>query len=108
MPRRRSRRQAAPLTARKLPKVQPFSLILQAVELHPLRKIAGKEGISIGAIIRRAIHTVIGHVHPDLGRKLLESETDAFLDSYAMRFPAGRITPAQRKAFKRRVAGALG
>ena len=87
--------------------IQPFSLILQPAELDVLRKLAKKEGTSIGAIVRRAIHTVIAKRHPDFGKQIVEAEADAFLSGVAMRLPAGAITPAKRAAFRKQLVGAL-
>ncbi len=77
----------------------PFSLILQPEELRALRRIARKEGISAGAVVRRAIHTVIYRVHPDVVNRMIESEVDGFLDQLAQGFSFSLRTSAKRRAF---------
>lgn len=102
-PRRRSRAR----TSNPRKPIQPFSLILQPAELNLLRKLAGKEGTSIGAIVRRAIHTVIADKHPEFARQILESGADTFLSEVAMRLPAGAVTPVKRSAFKNQLIKSL-
>ncbi len=87
--------------------IQPFSLILQPSELSALRKIADKNGTSVGAVVRLAIHTVVYRDYPERKRKMVEAEADTFLDQLAQRFPASILTSAKRKAFKNRLVKEL-
>jgi hypothetical protein len=78
-------------------------MILQPEELGALRKIARKEGVSVGAVIRRAIDTVINRLHPERRKRMVGLEAEAFLDRLADRLPASILTGAKRKAFKNRL-----
>lgn len=85
----------------------PFSLMFQPEELKSLRRIARKEGVAVGVIIRRAIYTVIYRVHPEMVNRMIETEVDGFLDQLAQRFPGSVLTSTKRKAFKRRLVKEL-
>lgn len=107
MPRRRVRRMQTRSSSPTPKKLMPFSLILQPDEMKALRKIAGKEGVAIAVVIRRAIHTVIGQVHPEFKTRLLESEVEAFLGELATRYPGKMLSPAKRSAFRKQLAKSL-
>jgi hypothetical protein len=82
-------------------KQQPFSLILEPDELSTLRKIARKEGTSVGAIVRRAIYVVIDRVYPERRQLMIEHEAEVFLNTLAQRYPESFLTAAKRRHFKR-------
>lgn len=95
-----------PLTRRrrssqKPSKLMPFSLIFPPDEMQALRKIAGKEGVPVAALIRRAIHVTIRRTDPVDAIRLLQADADAFLDHLASRVPSGVLTAGKRNAFKR-------
>ena len=108
MPKRRPAGQCATASSFHISKAVPFSLVLPRSEMNTLREIAGKEGVSIAVVVRRAIHTVIGRAHPEFGREVAETEADTFLDQLAARSPIGMLTVAKREAFKGRLVRALG
>ena len=85
----------------------PFSLILQPEELSSLRRIARKEGVAVGTIIRRAILAVIYQGNPELINRMIEADVEAYLDQLTQRFPASILTSAKRKAFKIRLVKEL-
>jgi hypothetical protein len=100
MPKRKLRRKQVRSSSPSRKQLMPFSLIFQPEELKALRKIADKEGVAIAAVIRRAIHTVIGRVHPEFEVRLLASEANDFLDQLATRFPGKMLTPSKRRKFR--------
>ncbi len=85
----------------------PFSLMFRPEELRSLRRIARKEGVAVGTIIRRAIYTVIYRVHPELVNRMMATEVDGILDQLAQRFPDSFLTGAKRRAFKARLVKEL-
>lgn len=85
---------------RKPPKILPFSLILEPEELRELRRLAQKEGTSIGALVRRAIGVVIEQRYPDRRRRMIEQEAEEFLNTLAQRYPDSFLTAAKRRQFK--------
>ncbi len=107
MPKRKSHRRQIRSSSPSRKPLMPFSLILQPDEMGVLRQIAGKEGSSMGAVIRRAIHTVIARVHPEFWARLLDAEANAFLDQLATRFPATLLTAQKRKRFSLQLAKGL-
>ena len=87
----------------------PFSLILDPGELTILRTMADREGTSVAAVIRKALHTVIFKSHPDLARSAVENEVDSFLDAMGAKIPSGAARGARRaKLRKQLVSGLLG
>lgn len=87
----------------------PFSLILEPGELGILRTMADREGTSVAAVIRKALHTVIFKSHPDLARTAVENEVDSFLDTMSAKIPSGAARGARRaKLRKQLVSGLLG
>lgn len=87
--------------------VQPFSLILEPAELGILRKLARKEGTSMGVIVRRAIGVVIEQVYPQRRKLMVEHEAEEFLRSLSQRYPSSFLTSAKRSQFKRQVVRLL-
>ena len=108
MPKRRAIRQQANVSLPRISKIMPFSLILPRSEMDVLRDLAQGEGISVGAVVRRAILSAAGQMHPEFMVQLIETEADAFLDRLAARLPSRMLTRAKRSAFKRRLTRALG
>ena len=108
MPKHKPARRRVTASSRKRPQIMPFSLELPRSEMDALRRIAGKEGVSIAAVVRRAILIAVASAHPELGREIVEAEADAFFDQLGARFATGRLTAAKRKAFKARLVRLLG
>jgi hypothetical protein len=88
-------------------KPQPFSLILEPAELAALRKIAGKERTSMGAIVRRAIHSVLFRANPALVDRIVEAELDGFLKRMGEKFPGAGMKGAKRGEFKKQIVKAI-
>lgn len=87
----------------------PFSLILDPGELGILRTMADRDGTSVAAVIRKALHTVIFKSHPDLARSAVENDVDSFLDAMGAKIPSGVARGARRdKLRKQLVSGLLG
>jgi hypothetical protein len=89
-------------------KIMPFSLVLPRNELHALRRIAGKEDVSVAAVVRRAILTAVDRAHPEFREQVVETEAETFFEQLAGRFPAAMLANAKRRAFKWNLLRALG
>lgn len=98
MPRRKGVRQRQ--SEARVQNVQPFSLILPATELGALRMIAKQEGVSVAAVVRRAIYTVVAKDDPKLISKLFEAEVDSFFAQVASAIPGLSLTNSRRAALK--------
>lgn len=107
MPKRKPRRRQVRSTSPRRKPLMPFSLILPPDELNTLRKIADKEGVTVAAIIRRAIHTVIVSMYPEYKEQLLVSEAGMFLDELATRFPAKMLSASKRRKFRLQLVSGL-
>ena len=88
-------------------KLMPFSMILQPEELSALRHIADKNGVSVAAIIRSAIDTIIFREYPERKKRIVEEEAEAFLERMSQRLPPSILTSAKRKEFKRQAVAHL-
>lgn len=98
MPRRKGVRQRQ--SEARVQNVRPFSLILPATELGALRMIAKQEGVSVAAVVRRAIYTVVAKDNPKLITRFLEADIDSFLQHLASAFPHVALTIPRRSALK--------
>ena len=87
--------------------VMPFSLILSQEEMAVLRMEARQQGISVGSVVRGALHAVLFRTKPDFVREMVKQEVESFLDDVQMRHPGTKITPPLRARIRRRIIALL-
>lgn len=91
---------------RSTPK-QPFSLILNPDELNLLKKMALKEGSSVAAVIRSALHKVIFSTHPEMARSAIENDVESFLNHMGTKLALKRGTVGREKIKRQLVKGLM-